>query len=268
MRIGFAGLACLGLLAGCGEQAAGLADKATTATVATPAAPLATHIAFTFALHFRLPAAALDDVQQDHEDACESLGSSRCIVLSSTLEGRDGKFGRGTLTVLAAPESARALTRRFGAIVGQAEGSLVRSQMEGEALDQPLAAADDALTSATATRTDAEATLAAGRGTLNRLDASRDAATQRTAEAEAATSARTLRGRLAASRITVAYESELPVNPERGRPLAEAWASALTDLSASLAVLLQLLVIAGPFAAAAILALLGWRRWERRRIAA
>lgn len=267
MRIGVAhcvGLAVLGLVAGCGETPADGAGETTATVTKAAAGALSNAVAFTYALGFRAPADRLDDVQRAHEDACEAMGAARCMVLGSTLAGREGRYARGTLDLLAAPQVARALTRQFSTIAGEQKSSLTRSEMTGEALDGALAAVADARTAAQAGRTDAERTLRDGQGTLNRIDAGREAADRRDGANEVAAQTRTLRGRLAASRITVNYESDLPVTLDRGRPLAAAFAQAGADLSDSLAVIVRLVVILGPFALAAALALAGWRRWGQR----
>ena len=74
----------------------------------------------------------------------------------------------------------------------------------------------------------------------------------------------TLSARVATSRISVRYESDLPIPTERGRPFALAWARAAENLSEGAALVLTVLVTLAPFALAGIAIAVAWR-WLRRR---
>lgn len=271
MRIRIVGLAALALLAGCGKKmdtgestTAATTESAQSAPAAAVGARIAQAVAYVFAQNFRLPGSALGQVQAAHEDACERLGPAACIVLGSTLEGRDGEFGEGTLDVLVASEAARPLSRSFARIVADAKGNMIRSSVQGEVLDGAIAGTADGIAVARARRTDAQSALAAAHGTAARLDAASQTDAARAGEANLAAGARALHARVATSRISVRYESDLPIPTERGRPFALAWARAAENLSEGAALVLTVLVTLAPFALAGIAIAVAWR-WLRRR---
>lgn len=272
MRYQALGLVLLLGVAGCGGPPGEERAVAGTTEVADATAPvradaaageraIAGPIAYAYALAYRVAGARIDDVQRAHEDRCELLGRARCVVLGTTLDGRDGQFGRGTLDLLVAPDVARRLTRAFDAIVSEAEGDLIQSRVEGEAVDVALLAARAAATDRARTRDAARASAAArADGWLEEKVAADMAAAEAGAAVEAAAGAlATLEGRLKMSRISVTYESRLPVDTDRGRPVAQAWARAGGLFGESLGLLLTVLAAAAPFGALA-----GAIWWMRR----
>ena len=157
------------------------------------------------------------------------------------------------------------MSRSFAKIVSDAKGNLISSSVQGEVLDEAVAGTAAGIAAERARRAQAEATLAAARGTAARLDAGAQADSARLGEAALAAGARNLRARVATSRISVKYESDLPVPTERGRPLALAWARSAENLSEAAGVVLTILVTLAPFAAAGLAIALAWR-WLRRRL--
>jgi hypothetical protein len=222
------------LLAGCGQKAAesGGSPGAVTAEGRFGGA-LGRLASFSFALSYRLPGEAIEKVQRAQEDACEALGPDKCIVLASQLRGRNGIYGEGALTVIAAREFARPLARNFTEITRSAGGNLTRQDMRG--------------------------TLAGHVEVDGPAEAQTEGGLVETVPVPPPN-----RAAAAYSRIAVTYRSVLPVGTGSGRPLAEAWAGASERWSGSVAAILEAAFIIGPFAGTALMAWGLWRRLHQR----
>lgn len=275
-----AALAALGVVCACGKPSGGpdVVAKGKIQDVGSAGEAVVRAVERAYDLRFRVPGERMAGITAAAEDACEALGPGRCVVLGSSLDGSGGRFGSGSVTMVAAADVARPLSRRLARLAAADGGSLTRMAMTGEALDGAAAAAADAaaetrvdVRAAEANAADAPAGAAAGTRAAAppavrsaRVAAADAAAAARAGAREARAAARVLTARVATSRITAQYESEVPVRSDRGRPLAAAWAQVGERLEDSAALLLTVVTMAAPFALVVLAAAWARRAWRRR----
>lgn len=269
MQTKWIGLALVTVLAACGQSANQDTSTTTTTTNAVtdasgPAESVIRNLAYDFRYAFRVGSDRLDDVQRAHVARCDTLGPARCLVLNATLDGRDGRFGRGTLELRVATTIARTLGDGLRADVDAARGELTEARVEGQDLDAAMLEASAALVTGSDARDRLRAT-ASTDGPLGARISAQGVATEAAERADAVRVAAAELGRkLAVSRVVIGYESSLPVPTGQTRPLAAAWAGVGQVFSEVAAFLLTLLAGGLPFALAAALGWAGWRAWERR----
>lgn len=116
------------------SDAAGETVSAASSSKAGPSigGAVAPGVAFTYAYAFSLPAKAISAVQQDHADACQKLGPSRCRVTGINYDqpGEDQVTARTDF--LLAPDIAHAFGNDGIKAVEQAEGKLENASVSGE----------------------------------------------------------------------------------------------------------------------------------------
>ena len=115
-------------------DAAAASAEASSARDAVPdiGGGVAPGVAFTFNYAFTLPAKAIGGVQQEHANACQRLGSSRCRVTGMTYEQPREDEVSARIDFLLAPDVAH----RFGsdgiAAVEKADGKLDNALVNGQ----------------------------------------------------------------------------------------------------------------------------------------
>jgi hypothetical protein len=136
------GFTCLVILAGCsrGPQNGGgsgpsnsvdsSAESADSAPGITPTA--APGVAFNYRYAFRLPAARIAGVQEEHAQACEKLGVARCRITGMSFRRTSDDAIEGRLDFKLDPTLARAFGKQGIDAVAHADGLLAEAEITGE----------------------------------------------------------------------------------------------------------------------------------------
>ena len=113
-------------------------DRTAGPNVSPTAAP---GVAFNYRYAFRLPAARVDQVQEQHARTCEQLGIARCRITGMKYRvDRDGDI-EGMLAFKLEPSLARRFGRSALDSVLQAEGMLVDAEISGTDVGSSIRAA-------------------------------------------------------------------------------------------------------------------------------
>jgi hypothetical protein len=89
-------------------------------------------VAFTYAYVFRLPAQRISAVQEQHAQACEKLGPSRCRITGLRYRLVSEREIEAMLSFKLDPSIAREFGKNGTDLVAQAEGALIDSEISGE----------------------------------------------------------------------------------------------------------------------------------------
>ncbi|HEX8307629.1 MAG TPA: DUF4349 domain-containing protein [Allosphingosinicella sp.] len=106
--------------------------------VAPTAAP---GVAFNYRYAFRLPAANIGRVQEEHAQACEKLTIARCRITAMTYEDDGDGDVEAKLSFKLDPAIARTFGRDGIAVVDKAEGELLRAAITGTDVGSEISAA-------------------------------------------------------------------------------------------------------------------------------
>ena len=242
---------------------------------ANPVAPAgaiaqtAPRIAYTYGYRFRLPSAAVAQLQERHLGLCRQLGDLRCRVISMQRGEQSGSGGEeGAASAALALEVAAPLAARFGTALAQSAG-----EAGGETIDRNIAAED-----LSRQMVDTEARIRTRETLIRRLSGlleTRSGNIEQAVQAERAInqaqeeldSARTwlaeMRGRVAMSKFEIGYDAVgATAVPERNA-FAAAFATVGTVTVQSLAVLVLIAGLLAPWATIGLLIWLAVRRHRR-----
>jgi hypothetical protein len=132
---------------GSGEEAGGppqdqaadraASDQAGPPDVSPTAAP---GVAFDYNYAFRLPAAKIAPVQEEHAAACEKLGVARCRITGMEFQRRDEDDIQAQLRLKLDPALARGFGKLGIEAVVRAEGELARASITGTDVGSEIAA--------------------------------------------------------------------------------------------------------------------------------
>lgn len=134
------GTAMILVLAGCSQshreepasmdmsESAVSADAVGAPNIAITAAP---GVAFNYRYAFRLPTNRINAVQEQHAQACEKLGVTKCRITGMRYSLIDGDDITASLQFKLSPEIARQFGKDGIAAVTAAEGMLVNSEISG-----------------------------------------------------------------------------------------------------------------------------------------
>ena len=241
------------------EQAADTAasDEAGPPDVSPTAAP---GVAFNYRYAFRLPAAKISPVQEEHAAACEKLGVARCRITAMEFERRDEDDIQAQLSLKLDPALARAFGKQGIDAVVRAEGELARAAITGTDVGSEIAAGARSEAQLREELERIERQLARqGLGSAERAQLQQQAQQLRETlrAGEAGQTGR--REQLASTPVTFDYQAG-----DTHGPLREAIEESGDNFAGALAMLLIVLVTLLPWAVALFLLWLG-ARWLNRR---
>jgi hypothetical protein len=237
--------------------------EASGPNIAITAAP---GVAFNYRYAFRMPAQRIASVQEQHAQACEKLGVSRCRITGLRYRLVNERDIEGMLAFKLDPALARQFGKAGIEAVKNAEGMLVDSEISGVDAGAAIQSANRAVAQLNddLARTEAQ---------LNRRGLSADERTrlqyeaQRIRDAIRANRATRDEGEesLATTPVTFTYGSgNLVPGFDARSPAREAIDQAVRNFIGSLAAIFVIAITLLPWA---VLAWLGWKlfgRWARR----
>lgn len=152
-----AGIGVALALASCGQRTPDGSSSAETADTAGVSVTAAPGVDFNYRYAFRLPNARIAAVQEEHAQACERLGISRCRITGMRYRVIDEDNVSAMLALKLEPSLARTFGKDAAAAVRRSEGMLIDTEISGVDVSPRLS------------RTSKE--IAEGRAELARLEA-------------------------------------------------------------------------------------------------
>lgn len=230
------------LISGC---AAEKSEDTTTQEAAAAGAPdiggaVAPGVAFRYDYTFTLPGKAISQVQQQHAQACQKLGPSRCRVTDMAYDQPGEERVSARLDFLLAPDVAHAFGNEAVAAVEAAEGKLDNASVTGENAGDAikLSQQDSAANEAEIARI--EARLAAkGLTAAERTELQQQLAALRNQQEGLAQDRRAKEAAIASTPVSFTYSSQgiLSGQGTFGKAASASWSSAESMLSLALLVL-------------------------------
>ncbi|HEX5181793.1 MAG TPA: DUF4349 domain-containing protein [Allosphingosinicella sp.] len=234
-------------------------------------------IAYTYTIGYRAAAGAIAGLQRRQIGLCDRLGPARCRIVSMSGDAGEDAAPRGALSLLVEARIARAFQDRLDSLAAGSGGSVSSRGIEAEDLSRQLVDTAAKVRGKEALADRLVQLLRSRGGRVGELVEAEKAYAQTEEELDAARAwLAEMRGRVAMSKIDIAYDGIVPVTHSAWMPVREAFADAGEVVSASVAKLIRLLLSILPwllFLALAVFALrrLGWRPRlprPRRRAAA
>ena len=220
-------------------------------------------IAYVFDYAFRLPGDDIAALQQRHADLCEAQGPYACRIMSMSHSGEEGEYASGSLTLAVASAKARAFGTKLGEVAESAGGEQTAATIEGEDLSKALVDTEAHLRTRVVLRDRLLEVLATRKGTVAELvEAERGVARVNEEIDQARSWLEEMKGRVAFSRVEIAYASSAPAAGAFLEPIRGAIGSLGAILGTMVAVLIVLGAIGGPL----VLGALGARRLRRRLV--
>jgi hypothetical protein len=238
-----------------------------------PAAATAARIAYSYTITYAFDRRTVAKVQGQQLALCHQLGSTRCLVLKSTLNtpGPDDHIVSDQAALLVDASRAGEVNRQLDALAIAGGATLANRQVEAEDVNKQVIDIDARMRAKQALADRLLAIVKSGNGKVGELvEAERAyAATQEELDATRAEQA-SLAQRVAMSRLTINYAfSDMP---GRDSPIRASLAATGDTLAASIAVLLTAVIALLPWLVTGIVMLvlirvvrrkMGWR-WPRR----
>lgn len=235
-----------------GTGAAGLGDR--------PDLPVSLpKMAYVFDYGFRLAAADIAPLQQEHADMCEALGPYQCQIVSLTRTGEEDDVV-GELQLAVASDKARGFAGQLAAAAESDGAEFFRADIRGEDLSKSIVDTEARLRTRIALRDRLLEVLRTRKGSVQELvDAERGVAQVNEEIDQAQSWLAEQKGRVAFSRMTLTYESANPggsfLAPIRG---------AAGSLGTILGNLVAVAIVLGAIGLPVLAAVFGARRLRRR----
>jgi len=265
------------VLAGCSKSASlGPSEEAAQTAAPAPPAPgskpngqaqqvsqavTVALLAYTYAYDLVAPAKAVPDLLNRDQKACADAGPQTCQVVGSTLTQGNDETVTGRLQIQARPDWLSTFRDRLASETKAAGGRIANSRVESEDLTRKIVDTEAAVRAKTALRDRLQQVLATRPGKLSDLFEMEKALAQVQGELDATQSElAVMRTRVATSLLTINY-SATPHVPA----LTDALRSSTTALVATLSLMLTAIAALAPWAAAAGLGLLVYRRFVAKK---
>lgn len=241
-----------------GTSADAAADAAMSASEDTAAIPALGDIpitmpklAYTYDYKWRMPAAEIGPLQRRHASLCEQQGPGSCQILAMNKTGEEADEVRGELQMAVASRQARA----FGALLEDeaedAGAEQVSAEITSDELSKQMVDTEARLRSRTELRDRLLDVLKTRRGTVEELvQAERSVARVNEEIDQARSWLKEMEGRVAYSRVTVRYETGIPVSSDFLGPVSTAVGSLGTIFGYLVAIMILLGSVAIPIGGA------------------
>lgn len=235
------------------------ASRAGPPGVAPTAAP---GVAFNYRYAFRLPAANIGRVQEEHAQACEKLGVERCRITGMNYRDEGDGDVEAQLAFRLDPSLARTFGRDGIAAVGKAEGELLQAAITGTDVGSEIeAAARSQAQQADEIRRLEQQLARPGLSSSERVELQQQLQALRGAVRAGESEQTARRRQLATTPVVFDYHAG-----KTGSRIERAVADAADNFVGAAITVLVLLVTLLPWLAVLLLLWLLWR-WLRRRIA-
>ncbi|ABC62535.1 DUF4349 domain-containing protein [Erythrobacter litoralis] len=202
-------------------------------------------LAYLYDYRWRMPADEIGPLQRRHANLCEQQGPASCQILGMSKSGEEADEVYGELQMAVASRQARA----FGALLEDeaedAGAEQVSAEIGSQELSKQMVDTEARIAARTELRDRLMAVLKTRRGTVEELvEAERSVARVNEEIDQARSWLKEMEGRVAYSRVTVRYETGVPVTNDFLAPVA----GAVGSLGTVLGYLVAFLILAGAVA--------------------
>ncbi len=199
-------------------------------------------LAYTYDYRWRMAAEEIGSLQRRHASLCEQQGASACQILGMTKTGEEADNVQGVLEMAIASRQARA----FGALLeDEAESSgaeQISAEIASEELSKRMVDTEARLRARTQLRDRLMDVLTTRNGTVEELvEAERSVARVNEEIDQARSWLNEMQGRVAYSRVTVRYETGMPITNDFMTPVQ----GALGSLGSIFGYVIALLILVG-----------------------
>lgn len=243
------------------EEAAPSADSELAVLGERPEIPITLpKMAYTFDLGFRLAGEDIVPLQQEHADMCEALGPITCQIVQMSSSGEVGEDIHGELQLAVAADRARGFAKVLSGAASQAGAEAFRANIQGEELSKTIVDTEARLRSRVVLRDRLQEVLETRRGKVEELVEAERSIAAVNEEIDAAQSwLREQKGRVAFSRMTIAYETANP-----GGNFLKPIEGAIGSLGSIFGVIIAVLIVLGAIVGPLLAGMLGIRHIARR----
>ena len=208
-------------------------------------------LAYTYDYNWRMPATEIGPLQRRHASLCEQQGPGSCQILAMNKTGEEANEVRGTLQMAVASRQARA----FGALLEDeaedAGAEQISAEITSDELSKQMVDTEARLRSRTELRDRLLDVLKTRKGSVEELvQAERSVARVNEEIDQARSWLKEMEGRVAYSRVTVRYETGIPVSSDFLTPVQGALGSLGTIFGYLVAILILLGSVAIPIGGA------------------
>ncbi len=180
-------------------------------------------LSYTYEYRWRMAAEEIGSLQRRHASLCEQQGMGACQILGMTKTGEEADEVQGVLEMAVASRQARA----FGALLEDeaqdAGAEQIAAEIASEELSKRIVDTEARLRARTELRDRLMTALAAQRGTVEEMVEAERSVARVNEEIDQARSWLTeMEGRVAYSRITVRYETGVPITNDFLTPVQSA----------------------------------------------
>lgn len=207
-------------------------------------------LAYTYDYRWQLPSDQIGSLQRRHASLCEQQGPGSCQILGMSKSGEEADNVSGILQMAVASKQARA----FGALLEDeaedAGAEQIAAEIQSEELSKQMVDTEARLRARTELRDRLLEVLRTRKGTVQELvEAERSAARVNEEIDQARSWLKEMEGRIAYSRVTVRYETGVPVSSDFLGPVQGALGSLGSIFGYIVALMIMLGAIALPFGA-------------------
>lgn len=205
-------------------------------------------LAYTYDFHWSLPADDIGELQRKHARLCEDQGPAQCQILGMSKTGEFDDEVRGVLEMAVASQSARAFGDKLEDTANDAGAEQISAEIASEELSKQIVDTEARLRARIELRDRLLEVLRTRRGTVAELvEAERSVARVNEEIDQARSWLAAMEGRVAYSRVTVRYDTGVPISSDFLTPITGA-AGALGSIFGYIVAILMLLAsIAIPF---------------------
>ena len=221
-------------------------------------------LAYTYDYRWKMPAAEIGGLQRRHASLCEQQGPGNCQILGMSKTGEEAGEVEAVLEMAVASRGARA----FGALMEDeaidAGAQQISAEIASEELSKQIVDTEASLRARTELRDRLLEVLRTRKGSVQELvDAERSVARVNEEIDQARSWLKQMEGRVAYSRVTVRYETGVPVSSDFLGPVE----GALGALGSIFGYIVALLILLGAVALPIGLAVWGIRTVTRKTAA-
>lgn len=216
-------------------------------------------IAYVYDYGFRLAGDKIAPLQQRHADLCEAKGPYVCRIISMAQAGDEGEYGSGTLELAVVSAKARAFGKELTKAAEDSDGEQINAAISGEDLAKQIVDTEARLRARKLLRDRLMEVLATRRGTVTELVEAERGVAQVNEEIDQATSwLSEMQGRVAFSRVSIAYTSGAPSAGGFLEPIRDAAGNVGSILGSIIAMLILVLAVGVPLLLLGLLGRFGW----------
>ncbi len=202
-------------------------------------------LAYTYDYRWRMPAAEIGPLQRRHASLCEQQGPGSCQILAMNKSGEEANEVTGVLKMAVASRQARA----FGALLEDeaedAGAEQISAEITSDELSKQMVDTEARLRARTELRDRLLDVLKTRKGTVQELvEAERSVARVNEEIDQARSWLKEMEGRVAYSRVTVRYDTGIPVSSDFLSPVE----SAVGSLGSIFGYLVAIMILLGSVA--------------------